>query len=44
MTLKIAEPKLLHSLRFDPCAGEGEVRIESLRLTDARGAMLKSWP
>lgn len=44
MTLTITEPKVMHSLRFDPCAGAGEVRIESLSLKDASGAALKSWP
>ncbi len=44
MTLSIAELKVLHGLRLDPCAGAGEVRIEGLQLKDARGTALKSWP
>jgi hypothetical protein len=44
MTLTISEPKALAAMRLDPCAGEGEVRIESLKLNDAHGTALKSWP
>ena len=44
MTLTISEPKVLHGLRLDPCAGPGEVRIEALQLKDASGTALKSWP
>jgi len=43
MSLTIPEPKTMHSLRFDPCAGEGEVRIESLQLKDGAGTVVKSW-
>jgi hypothetical protein len=42
--LPIAETKKLHSLRLDPCAGPGEVRLEGVRLKDATGATIKSWP
>ena len=44
LALTIDEPKVMHGLRFDPCAGAGEVRIESLQLKDASGAALMSWP
>ena len=44
LALTITEPKVMHGLRFDPCAGAGEVRIESLQLKDASGTALKSWP
>ena len=44
MSLLLAETGTLHSLRLDPCAGPGEVRIDSLCLKDAIGATLKSWP
>ena len=44
LTLNLAETKTLHSLRLDPCGGVGEVRIEGLRLKDAAGNTLKSWP
>ena len=44
MTLTIAGPKSLFAMRLDPCAGKGEVRLESLQLKDSRGTTLKSWP
>ncbi len=44
MSLKLDEPKVIHSLRLDPCSGTGEVRIDSLRLNDAAGKPLKYWP
>jgi arylsulfatase len=44
MTLTVAEPNVLYGMRLDPCAGKGEVRIESLQLRDASGTTLKSWP
>jgi arylsulfatase len=44
VTLAIAEPESLFAMRLDPCAGKGEVRIESLQLKDAKGTVLKSWP
>ncbi len=44
VTLNLAEIKSLHALRLDPCAGPGEVRIDSLRLKDAAGNIIKSWP
>ena len=44
VTLAIAEPKSFFAMRLDPCAGKGEVRIESLQLKDAKGTVLKSWP
>jgi len=37
VTLKIDDAKTLHALRLDPCAGPGEVRIESLTLLDSAG-------
>ena len=44
VSLTIAEPKPLVAMRLDPCAGKGEVRIESLQLKDAKGTVLRSWP
>ncbi len=44
LTLTIAEPGVMHGLRFDPGAGAGEIRIEALQLRDSSGATLKSWP
>ncbi len=44
LTLNLAEPKTLHALRLDPCAGKGVVRIEGLRLNDTNGKTLKQWP
>jgi hypothetical protein len=44
VTLTIAEAKTLFGMRLDPCAGEGEVRIESLQLKDVKGTVLKTWP
>lgn len=44
VALRIDEPQTLHSLRLDPCAGAGEVRIEALQLKDSGGAVLKAWP
>jgi hypothetical protein len=38
--LEIDEKGPIHALRLDPCSGPGEVRIERLRLTDARGHSL----
>lgn len=36
--------KPLCALRFDPCSGPGEVRVEALRLTGAGGKPLHEWP
>jgi len=44
VTLKIPETQPIHALRLDPCAGPGEVRIDDLRLKDAGGKTLMSWP
>ena len=44
VALKIPETKVLHAIRLDPCAGPGQVRIDGLRLKDASGTTLKSWP
>ncbi len=44
MTLRINEAKPLHGLRFDPCGGEGEVRIEGLVLKGADAKVLAKWP
>ena len=38
------EPKILHALRLDPCAGKGIVRLDSLQLKDVTGKILKQWP
>jgi hypothetical protein len=35
-------PRILTGFRLDPCAGPGEVRLKSLQLKDASGAVLKS--
>jgi arylsulfatase A-like enzyme len=43
-TLKVPETRRLYGLRLDPCSGPGEVRIDLLRLKDATGSTLKSWP
>lgn len=42
-TLRIEEAKTLHALRFDPCGGAGEVKIEGLVLK-ADGKVLAKWP
>ena len=44
IVLNLAEPKILHALRLDPCAGKGVVRLDSLQLKDATGKTLKQWP
>jgi arylsulfatase A-like enzyme len=44
LELKIPENKPLHALRLDPCAGPGEVRIETLALKNAAGTVLYAWP
>ena len=44
IALDLQTKNLLHALRLDPCAGGGRVRIKDLRLTDANGLLLKSWP
>lgn len=44
IAVPIAEAKPLHALRLDPCAGAGQVRIEGLRLKDASGKTVRSWP
>ncbi len=44
VSLPIAEVKPLHALRLDPCAGPGQVRIADLRLKDANGDIVRSWP
>ena len=43
-SLRIDEAKTLHGLRLDPCAGEGEVKIEGLALKGADGKVLAQWP
>jgi len=42
--LSLDTAERLHGLRLDPCAGTGEVRIRNLRLLDAEGRPLLSWP
>jgi len=44
MKLSIDETKPLHGLRLDPCAGEGEVKIEGLTIKSADGQVLAKWP
>ncbi|MCF7818958.1 MAG: arylsulfatase [Kiritimatiellales bacterium] len=44
VVLNIPEIQSLYSLRLDPCGGPGEVRIDGLKLKDAAGEILKSWP
>jgi arylsulfatase len=44
VALSIPESRRLFALRIDPCAGPGEVRLERVRLKDAQGKVLKSWP
>ena len=44
VALTIPETNVLYAIRLDPCSGPGEVRIEALRLEDASGTTLKSWP
>lgn len=43
-SLKIETAERLHGLRLDPCAGTGTVRLRGLRLLDAEGRPLLSWP
>jgi arylsulfatase len=42
--LEIPETRRLYALRLDPCGGEGEARVEGLRLKDASARTLASWP
>ena len=44
MKLTIDESKTLHALRFDPCGGAGEVKIDGLVLKAADGKVLAKWP
>ncbi len=44
LSIKLDDPRLIHSLRLDPCAGPGSVRLEGLRLTDSTGKTLEQWP
>ncbi|MCX6837345.1 MAG: arylsulfatase [Verrucomicrobia bacterium] len=44
MKLRMDEAKTLHALRLDPCAGEGEVKIECLTLKAPDGKVLAKWP
>ena len=43
-TIRIDETKTLHALRFDPCGGAGEARLEGLVLKAADGKVLAKWP
>ncbi|MFO1483811.1 MAG: arylsulfatase [Verrucomicrobiaceae bacterium] len=42
--IRIDEPKTIHALRFDPCGGEGEVRIQGLVLKGTDSKVLAKWP
>lgn len=44
MKLRMDEAKTMHALRLDPCAGEGEVKIECLTLKAPDGKVLAKWP
>jgi arylsulfatase A-like enzyme len=44
LTVNLDEPKNLHALRLDPCAGKGVVHLDSLQLKDASGRTIKTWP
>ncbi len=44
IALELDTPKRLHGLRLDPCGGPGTVRLKNLRLLDAAGQILLSWP
>ncbi len=43
-SLKLETAERIHAIRFDPCSAPGVVRVRSLRLTDATGRVLHSWP
>ncbi len=44
MSLEIPAASPPHALRLDPCAGDGRVVLEKLRLTDPAGRVLAEWP
>lgn len=44
ITLKLDTTGTLHSLRLDPCAGPGVVRLQKLVLRDAQGKPHPVWP
>ena len=44
ITLKIPSESALFALRLDPCSAPGEVSIEGLKLLDAKGGVVASWP
>ncbi len=44
VSLKLDTTEKLSGLRLDPCSAPGETRIKGLKLEDASGKMLESWP
>lgn len=44
VSLRIETPQKLCALRLDPCSAPGQVRIKGLKLEDASGKVLQSWP
>jgi len=44
ITLDIDTPEKLYAFRLDPCSAPGEVRIKGLKLQDASGKTLQTWP
>ncbi|MCX7008117.1 MAG: arylsulfatase, partial [Kiritimatiellaeota bacterium] len=44
ITLKIDTEEKLYALRLDPCSAPGAVRIKELKLLDAAGQTLHTWP
>ncbi len=42
--LRLETPETLHGFRLDPCAGPGVVRLRDLKLLDAAGKALQTWP
>jgi len=43
-SLKLETPEKLYGFRLDPCSAPGELRIKGLKLEDASGKVLESWP
>ena len=44
VALAIDTPEKLYALRLDPCSAPGLVRIRELKLLEASGRVVRSWP
>ena len=42
-SVKLSVETPIELLRFDPCAGPGEIHVESLKLKDGDGKVYKQW-